>query len=181
MSSALYHEIVSQRGSFENMVARLPGFKGYHEKQARRKADRMLRDYLASEIDRSIKRYIALEKKILDGGKGLAHMGKSRSVKDKLQAYHDRVATAAPKYSGMFASIKIDEAALDRIYAFDEAQFRFLHQFNQSLDALEALLKGESEGDLGEMLDEVYDVASRASDAFSLRDDEILRLGKGAL
>lgn len=181
MSSRLYEEIVSNRGRLENLVARLPGFKGYHEKQARRTADRLLRDHLATEIDRSIKQFIQLEKKVLDGGKGLMHMSRTREVKDKLQAYHDKVATAAPKYSGMFAQIKIDERDLDRMYAFDEAQFRFLAQFDQTLDTLEKTIAGEGEKDLGEALDEVYAVASRASDAFSLRDDEILRLGKGTL
>lgn len=181
MSSRLYEEIVSQRGRLEELVARLPGFKGYHEKQARRTADRLLRDYLTTEIDRSIKAFIQLEKKVLDGGKGLKYMGRTREVKDKLQAYHDKVATAAPKYSGMFAQIKIDEQDLDRIYAFDEAQFRFLAQFDDTLATLEKVVSGESDTDLETALDDVYRVATRASDAFSLRDDEILRLGKGAL
>ena len=61
MSSELYNQIMSQKGSFENLVMKIPGFKGYQEKQARRTADRMLRDHLAGEIDNHIKRFGRLQ------------------------------------------------------------------------------------------------------------------------
>ena len=45
--SDLYDQIVSQRGQFERLIARIPGFRGYVDKGARRTADRMLRDQIA--------------------------------------------------------------------------------------------------------------------------------------
>ena len=47
MGSSLYDQIISQRGSVENLMAKIPGFKGYHDKQARRQADTILRQHLA--------------------------------------------------------------------------------------------------------------------------------------
>lgn len=176
MSSELYNQIMSQKGSFENLVMKIPGFKGYQEKQARRTADRLLRDHLAGEISNHIKRFGRLQNKLLDGGKGLSYMSRAREVKSKLEGYHDKVQTAAPKYSGMFAQVKITEEHLDRIYAFDEAQFRFLLQFDTALDELDAAI-GSGEG-IEDSLEKVYDVASNASDAFDLRDDEILNIAK---
>lgn len=176
MSSELYDQIVSQRGSLENLMAKIPGFKGYFEKQARRSADRLLRDQLTAEMDVHINRFGHLQNDLLDGGKGLKFMTRAREVKSKLQAYRDIVATAAPKYSAMWAEIKIDEAALDTIYAFDEAQFRFLTQFEAALNDLDAAVKS-GEG-IEATLDKVYDVAVTAVDAFELRDNEILNIGK---
>ena len=176
MSSELYNKIVSQRGSLENLATQIPGFKGYHEKQARRTADRLLRDHLASEIDKHIKHYNRLQNDLLDGGKGLAHMSRAREVKSKMQAYRDKIATAAPKYSTMFDEIKVTEETLDRIYAFDEAQFRFLLQFETALGEFETAIKS---GDgIKDAMEKVYDVAATASDAFDMRDDEILNLSK---
>ncbi len=174
MSSELYNQIISQKGKFENLVGKIPGFKGYQEKQARRTADRLLRDHLAGEIDKHIKHFGRLQNKLLDGGKGLSYMGRAREVKSKMEGYHDKVQTAAPKYSAMWAQVKITEATLDRIYAFDEAQFRFLLQFETALDALETAIN-DGEG-IEDSLESVYDVASNASDAFDMRDDEILNL-----
>lgn len=175
MSSELYEQIISQRGSLENLMNRLPGFKGYHEKEARRTADRLLREHLAKEVDKHIKRFNKLQKDLLDGGKGLKFMSRTREVKTQMQAYHDRVITAAPKYSGMFEQIKITEEILDKLYSFDEAQFRFLLQFDTTLDDLQAAVNS-GEG-IDEALDAVDNVASTASAAFTMRDDEILNIG----
>lgn len=176
MPSRLYHDIVSQRGSLENLIARIPGFKGYHEKQARRTADRLLREQITKELDALIQKYNRLQNKLLDGGKGLKYMTRSREVLASIQAYRDRVATAAPKYSGMFAQVKITEEMLDRIYAFDEAQFRFVLELENKLAALEDSI-ANNQG-VEEALEAVYESASKASEAFLLRDDEILQISE---
>lgn len=176
MPSDLYHQIMSQKGSLENLVNKIPGFKGYQDKQARRTADRLLRDQLSGDINSLINRLGRLQTRLLDGGAGLKYMTRMREVKSALEGYHDRIATAAPKYSGMFAQIKITPEALDRIYAFDEAQFRFVTQLEGAIDAVEGAIKSE-EG-IEESLDQLHEVAANASDAFDLRDDEILNLHK---
>jgi len=38
----------------------------------------------------------------------------------KLQYMIDRIKTASYGYKGVFAAVKVDEAALDKLYAFDE-------------------------------------------------------------
>lgn len=174
MGSSLYEQIVAQRGSLENLMNRIPGFKGYHEKQARRQADTILREHLTGEIAAIIKRYDRLQNDLLDGGKGLKYMSRAREVKSKIQLYRDKVSTAAPKYSGMFEAIKITPEILDRIYAFDEAQYRFLTQFDNALNALETVI--DSGEGVEDALDTVYDVATTAVEAFELRDDEIVNI-----
>lgn len=171
--STLYDKIIEQRGSLENLVARIPGFKGYHEKQARRTADRFLRDYIAGQIQECVSRFVRIEKKILDTT-GLKFMTKTRDVKTVIQTYHDRVKTAAPKYDGMWAQIKVDVGDLERIYSFDEAQIRYVDQLNQALDVLEQSVTDENK--LQEALDSLYEIAVEANDAFKLRDDVITNL-----
>src|SRR5690349_5875633 len=97
--SELYDQIVSQRGSFENLLARIPGFRGYIDKAARRTADRMLRDHVASVLTQRISRLTQIENKLLDNG-GLSFMSKTAKVKTKMQTFRDRVESAAPGYSG---------------------------------------------------------------------------------
>ena len=174
--TTLYDRIMAEKGSLEGLMMRIPGFRGYQEKQARRKADTLLRQYLASEFQKLVNRFGRIEHKILDGGKGLKYMSRTREVKSKMQSYTDRVSTAAPKYSGMWSAIKIDEAALDRIYAFDEAQIRFQMALSKALDELEA--KVEAGEDFSTELDTVYDTAVEAIEAFQMREDIILELSK---
>jgi hypothetical protein len=176
MTSELYEKIVSQRGTLENLVAKIPGFKGYHEKNARRQADTMLRDFLAERMDKIITHFVRAENSILGNGQGLMHMSRTREVKNKLESYRDRIKTANPKYSNMFASIKIGNEELDKIYAFDEAQLRFIDELEAGVnDLIDAVEKGEFK----DALETVFDSAQIAIDAFMLRDDVILELADG--
>lgn len=170
MASALYDKIVSQRGSFEQLVAKIPGFKGYHEKNARRMADRLLRDHIAGELDRRIDRFGGIEREVLDAPGGLMKMTDTRRVKTKLRTYRDRVYTAAPKYDGMFAQLKIGTKELDEIYAFDEAQVRYVGLIDDALTALAGVV-GQDGFDAA--LDGVLEVVNEADDAFDLRDNVI--------
>jgi hypothetical protein len=175
MTSALYEEIVSQRGTLENLIAKIPGFKGYHEKNARRQADTMLRDHIATRIQAIVTQFVQVENVILGNGSGLRHMARTREIKSRIQSYADRVQTAAPKYSGMFASIKIGNEELDRIYAFDEAQLRYVDRLETEVGILKATVeKGEA---FESALNAVADAVNVAIDAFALRDDVILQLG----
>ncbi len=171
--SSLYDKIMSSKGSFERLAARIPGFKGYQDKQARRTADRLLRDHVAAKIDDCIQGMVRVEKVILDNG-GLSYMSKTRNVKGKIQLYHDRVATATPKYSGMFAQVKVDTDVLERIYTFDEAQLEYVEQVDAAIEALKQAAFAKD--GIDEAIMNLDDVVTEANDAFLLRDDEILNL-----
>lgn len=174
--SELYDQIISQRGSVENLIARIPGFRGYIDKATRRTADRMIRDHVASEIAQSINRLASIEKKILENG-GLSYMSKTRGVKTKIQMFHDRVKAAAPGYSGFFETVKVGEIELERLYSFDEAQLRFADQFKTVLDTLDDAATA-NEG-IDAAIVALDTIAVQANDAFALREDVLTNLNKG--
>ncbi len=175
MSSELYEKIVSQRGTLENLVAKIPGFKGYHEKNARRQADTMLRDFLAERIERIVSLFVRVENDIINAG-GIRFMGRTREVKSKVQSYSDRIKTAAPKYSGMFETIKIGNEELDRIYAFDEAQVTYIDNLEVAVGTLQSTVSKNE--DFASALEEVHSAAQTAIDAFLLRDNVIMEIGE---
>lgn len=176
MTNDLYHKIVSERGSLERLVARIPGFKGYQDMQARRTADRMLRDHIADQLSQRIDRFIRVEKAILDGG-GLKHMSRTRDLKSKFQRYRDLIRTEAPGYSGMWAQVKIGPEELDRIYSFDEAQIRYVDRLDEAVSALDHAARSE-DGDLGGALNDFDALLDEAIEAYNLRDSVLTNLGK---
>lgn len=173
--SDLYNQIVSQRGSFERLVARIPGFRGYVDKGARRTADRMLRDHVADQLAQRISRLRRISSTLLDNG-GLSYMSKMQAAQTKLQTYHDRVKAAAPGYSGFAEAIKVDAEALERIYSFDEAQIRYLDRFDEALSVLETSA-GSGEG-VDDAIASLGKVADEANEAFSLREDVLTNISK---
>ncbi len=173
--SDLYNQIVSQRGSFERLVARIPGFRGYVDKGARRTADRMLRDHIADLLTQRVNRLVQISRKVLDNG-GLSSMGKLQGVQTKLQTFRDRVKTAAPGYSGFGEAVKVEAEELERIYNFDEALIRYTDKFDEALNALdEAASKNEGLDDAIASLDKL---TTEANEAFSLREDVLTNLNK---
>lgn len=178
MSSDLYNQIINDRGSLPRILNVIPGFEGYMDRTARRTADRLLRDHLASQIDQRIKRLARIEKQILDKPGGLALMPKTGSAKTKLQTYHDRIIGAAPGYSGFFESIKIDSEELDLLYGFDELQIVYADKLDGALDTLEqAVSAGQGIEDAIRALD---NLTVEANDAFSKRESTLLSLGTAA-
>lgn len=172
--SDLYQQIMNQRGSFERLLERIPGFRGYLDRAHRRTADRMLRDYIADLIAQRIQRLTQVEKRLLDNG-GLSYMSKTASVKTKMQTYHDRVKAAAPGYSGFMEAITVDAEALERIYSFDEAQMRYADRFDEALSALET---AEGVDGINAAINALDALAVEANQAFNLREDVLTNLNK---
>ncbi|PJF41658.1 MAG: hypothetical protein D6737_03900 [Chloroflexi bacterium] len=172
--SDLYNQIVDDRGSLERLVARIPGFNGYMERSARRTADRLLRDYIASQMALRIKRFASLEKQLLDAGH-MNLMSKTRRIKSRMQTYHDKIKTAAPKHSGFFEKVKIGADELERIYRFDEAQIHHVEQFDPVLEQMEAAIRASA--DIEAVLTEFDALCDDVDKAFAQREDVIIQLG----
>jgi hypothetical protein len=173
--SDLYDQIVSQRGSFERLVTRIPGFQGYLDRAARRTADRMIRDHVAEALALRINRLAEIERSLL-ADDGLQYMDETRTAKTKLQTFHDRVKAAAPGYSGFFEAVKIGPEELEKIYSFDEAQIRYVDKFDEALNALSQAVKDKT--GITEAIAVLGEIATEANEAFWLRDDVITKLDK---
>ena len=163
----LYSRIVSERGSLERLVAKIPGFRGYMEKSARRQADRIIRDHIAGQLKVQLERVAAIEKIILDNG-GLSYMSKTRSAKTKFQTYIDRIATDTPGYSGFFDAMKVGDEDLAVVYAFDQALLDYVEQFKAQLDSLEAAALANA--GLDESIRALDTLTIEANQAYNLRD-----------
>jgi len=173
MASDLYNQIVSQRGSLERLVARIPGFRGYQDKTARRTADSMLRDYIAAQIQQRIDRLVRIEKLILDT-LGTANLSQTRDVKANIQLFHDKIRTAAPGYTGMWSQMKIGPEELDKLYAFDEAQIVYVDKIDLALDRLqEAVINREG---VEAAIFNLNEVVAEAIAAYDLRQDVLTDL-----
>jgi len=171
--SELYDKIINQRGTLENLVARIPGFAGYQEGAARRQADTMLRDHISGEVDGLVSKFTRVEKRILDSG-GLKYMSNTREAKSKIQAYSERIKTAPPKWSGLFAQVKVTNEDLEKIYAFDEAQMRYVDDIAIKIDAIGNALSADV--DISDALMDLEDAAAEANEAFQLRDNVLLQM-----
>lgn len=104
----------------EQLELKIPGFKGYKEKELRRQSDRLLRDMLARQYNDQKARIADAQTAMLSNGQ-VAGLSKLESATLKLNLLIDHLKTGATGYAGLFDAVKVKETELDRVYQFDMA------------------------------------------------------------
>ncbi len=135
----LLDKISGGRGGLEKLVGSIPGYKGYKEKEMRREADRLLRETLARKYEEQWSRLSGVQKRLMSAG-GIEFLDDVEGAATKLRGFIDKLKTAAMGYGGLFDAVKVDEAALDKLYAFDSALADGLTQISGTIDAIDAAI-----------------------------------------
>jgi len=107
-----------RRNWLEKLGAKIPGFKGYLDRELRRDVDKMQRDWLAEQVDRG--RH-ALQARIRDWSRSgnLANLDLASSLEKHLDRFANRIRHADYGFTGFFDAVKVYEDELDRLYEFD--------------------------------------------------------------
>jgi hypothetical protein len=137
--SGLLDKISGSRGKLEKLVGTIPGYKGYKEKEMRREADRLLRETLAGKYEEQWARLTGVQKRLMSAG-GIEFTDDVESAATKLRGFIDKLKTAAMGYGGIFSAVRVDEAALDKLYAFDNALADGITQISGTIDAMDAAI-----------------------------------------
>ncbi len=171
MVDDLTERIQASRNKVEELLAKIPGYKGYKQKETRREADKLLRMHVAHEYETPLRRITALQRDLSDAGELRLVFQLDRAVV-KLQMLADRIKTASYGYAGLFDAIKVDEEALDALYAFDLAMLDGVSQVNGALDTL-ASAGGDSDA-LASGVQALVSLLDELNNTFSKRQDVIL-------
>ena len=109
---------VSEKNFLERIASHIPGIAGYREREARRETDRRLREFLAGRLDEGRAALQTLRNKATDAGE-LGALDAIGRLDRALQKSVSSLRYADYGYSGVFDQVKIREAELDQIYAYD--------------------------------------------------------------
>ncbi len=172
--SDLFDLVKGEQDVFKKLLSYIPGFSGYIERSNRRAADKILRDQVALKYSELADRARQLQKDVADAGQ-LDLLDEVDSLALKLRTFSDRIKTASYGYSGFFDAVKINEAELEKLYAFDTAFFLLADQIGNGLDNLEAAIGGDG---LKAAIRAVDALARQANEAFDRRYEVIT--GSGA-
>ena len=114
----VYEETKKQMRLSERILAEIPGFRGYKEKELRRESDRLIRNHLHDKLSRAKSDIKDVFQKLADR----RYMDMLTDM-DRLVAKFDRVVEkvnhASYGYTGFFNVVKIEEENLDRMIDFD--------------------------------------------------------------
>ena len=172
MLDDLTEKIQSSQNKLEQLISRVPGFAGYKQKEQRREADKLLRLYVARQYEEQLTRLSNVQHAMVSQGRLKAMSTLERGV-TKLQLLVDRIKTASYGYAGLFDAIKVDEAALDRLYDFDQAMLEGVDKIAADLDRLDEAAQAEA-ATLTEAGQLIADLEA-LNNTFSRRQDVILQ------
>ena len=159
-----------EMGGVEKFFAKLPGIKGYREKEIRRDADKQLRDNLARRLESRRRKLTALQGDLLSSG-GLMWMDDIERVVGRLQLFIDRIKTASYGYAPLWGIDKVKEDDLDRLAAFDEDLYDQLTPLDEAIGKLEQAVQA-NEG-VKEALGSVGDLVAGLNETFGRRAEVI--------
>jgi hypothetical protein len=108
-----------EENKLKKLASRIPGIGQYMDKEMRREADKLLRVYIADQLEQQRKRLVEYQGELLNVSGGLALMDDVEGVQKKLQLLSDRLRTAVYGYAGWFDSITIRENELNALYDYD--------------------------------------------------------------
>lgn len=168
--SDLFNQVTSSEDFFTKLLAKIPGFTGYIERQNRRAADKLLRDTVANEFEEVWKRISTLQSDLVSQG-GLEYVDDLEKSAIKYRQFIDRVRNASYGYSGVFDAIKINEAELAKIYEYDLSMLTLVDEANRAVDTVEASFGTDG---LPAAIRNLRSVAGKAVDVYNHRSEIVL-------
>jgi hypothetical protein len=163
-------EVVSGGMSdLEKLAAKIPGYRGYKEKEVRREADKLLRDHVYRVLSEQRRRVEDIQTNLgLDQIEEVERLGRARR---RLQTLADTVHTAAYGYAGLFDAVKVQEEQLDALYSFDNNLLAESDSIVEAVDSLQAAVdRGEG---VGSAIRDLTETVTRLQDTYNRRRDVI--------
>jgi len=115
---SIYGKAKEEMRLSERIVAALPGFRGYKEKELRRESDRLIRNHLYQRLMEARKDLKETFQKLSD-----SRLHEVLTDMDRFLMRFDRVSEkvnhASYGYAGFFNILKVEEEKLDKMIEFD--------------------------------------------------------------
>ena len=132
-----FEDARERRNTLEELVDRIPGFRGYQDRELRREVDRMQREHMAREVE-ALK--VALRKRssaYTDAGR-IQDLTLFDRLDRRLDGLSQRLRFADYGHSGLFDAVKIYEEELEKLYQFDLSLLQDLGELRESLNQVPA-------------------------------------------
>lgn len=168
----LLDTVTEALGGVEELAAKIPGYKGYKEKELRREADKLLRMQVANKLDDQRKRLSELQMQLVNEGQ-IEFLDDVDRAGMKLQNLIDRMRTASYGYAGLFDAVKVREEQLDALYEFDTDMLDFVDEIASDVDQVASAIAAR-EG-IDEAIEDLVGVVVEANQTFGHRQEAILQ------
>jgi hypothetical protein len=170
----LFQQVNDDQDVVKKLFSKIPGFKGYIERENRRASDKVLRELISQRYQEQWKRVSALQRDLVKDGE-LTLVGDLESASLKLAQFSDRIKTAAYGHSSFFEAVKINEDELKALYEYDSALLTSADTISRAIDNIQASLGTDG---LPASVRNLVTTAQESVDLFNRRSEVFLSFGE---
>jgi len=158
----------------KKILSKLPGFRGYVEREDRRNADKLLRESIAERFENLWRRISSLQKEAISKGE-IEKIDNLESSAIKLRQFIDRVKTASYGYAGFFDVIKVNTGELNAIYQYDLRMLELEDEISRAIDNIETSFGTDG---LPAAIRHLTTLSQNCLDIFNQRKEVIVKMGE---
>jgi exonuclease VII large subunit len=157
----------------ERLLAELPGFRGYKEKELRRESDKLLRNHLYRRLMEAKKDLKEIFQRLSD-----RRVQEVLTDMDRFLMRFDRVSEkinhASYGYAGFFNILKVEEEKLDKMVVFDGELLRYVERIVSETNAFKDEVMKENFEKTREHLQSLNNSLESLEEKFDERQEVIL-------
>lgn len=161
-----------QRNWLERLMAKIPGFKTYANRELRRDVDKLQREHLSGEVRQIRDRLREMAREYTDAGRIPSLQGFDRLDK-KLDGLSQTIRFADYGNSGFFDPVKIGEPELERLYEHDCSILDDLEALDAQVDQVPGPSADAGGVDPKPQLDAIRTTVERIGDKWRRRETVI--------
>ncbi|MEM0053425.1 MAG: hypothetical protein QXL89_04510 [Nitrososphaeria archaeon] len=169
--SDIINKVKEERTLLEKIVSYVPGYHGYKEKELRREADKIVREYTVNKLN-EIKTILNDVFKEIADSNDVETFSTANRVSAVLDRLINKIEHANYGYSGFFDAVKVKEEKLDKLLEFD---YTILENINSLRDKANNILVQENKK---RTLEDFRKKLIELENAFNQRNEVIFEVSK---
>lgn len=173
----LFQAAQGQRNFLERLGAKIPGFRGFQDRELRRDVDKLQREHLAAELGRLKAALQSRARDYTDAGK-IAALAAFGRIDRQLDGLAQTIRFSDYGASGLFDAVKIGEPQLAQVYEFDLSVLDDLAAVDAGVAAVPA--PAEDPGPLNTSLDKLRELVQALDAKWQSRRQVITNAVQGA-
>jgi len=155
-----FEEAKAQRNALERLIDRIPGFRGFQDRELRRDVDKLQREHVAGQVGGVKKRLREIARDYTDAGK-IGILDRFERLDRRLDGLAQSIRHSDYGASGLFSPQKIGEEELARLYEFDLSLLDDVALLDGKVSLLPPPGEGEPEAALDAVLAQVREVEGK--------------------
>ncbi len=168
----MYEKAKGEMRLTERILAGLPGFRGYKEKELRRESDKIVRNHVYQRLMEARKDLKEVFQKLSD-----SKMHEVLTDMDRFIMRFDRVAQkinhASYGYAGFFNIVKVEESKLDKMIEFDTNMVDSAEKIVAKADAFKKEVAKQKFEKTRDHLSNLEDMLETMEETFDQRDEVV--------